>query len=1427
MVASGDRRADRPWRARILVGGTDICCTKGAGTLILPDQVLTAAHVLVDKQSWESLPREPPDVEVHLRFDWSSDKHVGRVSEILTWMPDLDIAVLRLANRPDPEIPTVRLLTADPKISARRMSVWGFPATAPDEDAIPVELIAVDQPSSRGRLTFRRISPEGPEVQEGFSGAGVYDPDLDGVVAVVLDLLDTHDNSTCSAISCDRLVEHIDGLSIVDAGRLLAARNLAEHTIVAPTRDGLPPYPRDLPPDLLGVYNSEHQDGDRNRYIRRPELDAKLRESAAKGAVIAHGPRWSGKSRSLYELLQGHYPGSRVVVPRKTDGSLEPLARALAAVRSFEPGEEFVVWLDHLEDFEHNDLLQALPQMREAKATILATLTGSPSCGLSRMTGRYGGKLVNFSIPLSRDEIATAERHYENGDFRSSATIGTWFLGGDHLLEKYHRLRRQPGLKLRIVQAAAAWWRMGMTAPVSPQQLNRVLQEWFGEEVDPDRLDAALEDLAREAPEQGGDPPLLGFRGYGQDNKTPQYLAPRALAEHLRPGATCGQECGQELPSAVWDLALGGDLELDGSAYVRIADFAEQENAQDARERALSRAQRGTDSVASAWASLLAADSAVTAGRWPEAREHLDRVLDSGVEHLHDRARIELGQLAIKEGKWQEALELLEKAVENADPSISDVAKAYLVEPLLRAGRFEEATRLAKEAAQSDVGDAAALVTARRAREKSADKPNAPDVVDGGAPAEALQRIRRHRLRAVQQASLAVGVLALTGKGDVDQARAEWNRVAEMATDGDLVAQAMLSLAELDVLDGDLDRAERTFTEFLGHRHAEWPLRARIGLAKIASARDDTMGALRELRSVRDTGHPVHSPAAGYLMAETYAAGGEFSEAEEAYRWVIGEPNPDAAAAARVDLALLYQANRRVAQAESLLREVAASGDHDQGPRAVDLLGDLLKARGDRKGARAAYERAVDSQHPLWSPMAVADLAQLCHDEGDDDAAREHLNRAIRVDHPVIAGRARILYAEIEADRDPSAAVEHLEEAYRSSNVVVSLSAAFALVLVWGVTGQAAEAESYARNLLTELRRFLPEAQKDLAAVPPHPGVGWQVVRLVDVLESQQSPDQMQAIQALALVLYAWVTECGLSLSPSASAAAQARLGRLMAQIGDAEKEADTVAEGERRLRQAIDDFDRLPRVGDPDRPEDSLARLWLVSVLVKNGGDPDEMRDLLDPVLDDRPAALYATASLRAAQIELAAAADPWAGEFADDARHNARQLLRDAIVATQERADAATADEAARLLATLPAPDSAGEAGADESALQGRTPPPVPQQPAGLLLALGRLDPSETGEDLAAAYLVLVRRAGEAAGRADEGGVARRADLELARLRLEAGDAVTCRLLLTRLRDSAVGSPLDDEAHELMVEVDQLLQLPPECLAPRAFDDADCERA
>lgn len=137
------------------------------------------------------------------------------------------------------------------------------------------------------------------------------------------------------------------------------------------------------------------------------------------------------------------------------------------------------------------------------------------------------------------------------------------------------------------------------------------------------------------------------------------------------------------------------------------------------------------------------------------------------------------------------------------------------------------------------------------------------------------------------------------------------------------------------------------------------------------------------------------------------------SPARAAYQQAIDSGDREIAPRAADDLGLLLATHRdsgpdAVDGAVAAFRYAAGSGHPRYAPKAAWMLGTLLSARGDLPGARAAFQRSVDTGPPDDAVSgSLGNALVLAGEYGDLTGAQRILQDVANSGHPVHAARAR------------------------------------------------------------------------------------------------------------------------------------------------------------------------------------------------------------------------------------------------------------------------------------------------------------------------------------------------------------------------------------------------------------------------------------
>jgi TolA-binding protein len=109
----------------------------------------------------------------------------------------------------------------------------------------------------------------------------------------------------------------------------------------------------------------------------------------------------------------------------------------------------------------------------------------------------------------------------------------------------------------------------------------------------------------------------------------------------------------------------------------------------------------------------------------------------------------------------------------------------------------------------------------------------------------------------------------------------------------------------------------------------------------------------------------------------------------------------------------------------------ASESDNPQAKAGASIsLAILLEEQGDLAGARAAYQKAIDSDHPQYSPQAAFGLGRLQERQEDVAGARAAYQKAIDSDHPEYAPAAAIRLGDLLSKHED---VEGAKAAYQAA----------------------------------------------------------------------------------------------------------------------------------------------------------------------------------------------------------------------------------------------------------------------------------------------------------------------------------------------------------------------------------------------------------
>jgi tetratricopeptide (TPR) repeat protein len=150
-----------------------------------------------------------------------------------------------------------------------------------------------------------------------------------------------------------------------------------------------------------------------------------------------------------------------------------------------------------------------------------------------------------------------------------------------------------------------------------------------------------------------------------------------------------------------------------------------------------------------------------------------------------------------------------------------------------------------------------------------------------------------------------------------------------------------------------------------------------------------------------------------------------------------------------------------VAGARAAYQRAIDSGHADEAPRAAVNLGVLLKQQKDVAGAQAAYQRAIDSGHADYAPRAEANLGVLLKQQKDVAGAQAAYQQAIDSGHADYAPRAEAnLGVLLKQQKDVAGAQAAFQRAIDSGHADEAPRAAINLGVLLAEQGDVAGARA-------------------------------------------------------------------------------------------------------------------------------------------------------------------------------------------------------------------------------------------------------------------------------------------------------------------------------------------------------------------------------
>ena len=191
----------------------------GAGFLVNDQNIVTCAHVIV--KAWEPLPKDmKKDLSPQVYLDFPLvEPGKNLTAHVIKCNFKQDIAILKLDAPPPKGAKSVRLVISE-DMWAHKFRTFGFPLEK--DDGVYASGLLRDTVGS-GAVQIEDFKVPGYRVQPGFSGAPVWDEELNGIVGMV-NAADTKETDKVAfivpcALLADVCCEAGITLSVMDAAR--------------------------------------------------------------------------------------------------------------------------------------------------------------------------------------------------------------------------------------------------------------------------------------------------------------------------------------------------------------------------------------------------------------------------------------------------------------------------------------------------------------------------------------------------------------------------------------------------------------------------------------------------------------------------------------------------------------------------------------------------------------------------------------------------------------------------------------------------------------------------------------------------------------------------------------------------------------------------------------------------------------------------------------------------------------------------------------------------------------------------------------------------------------------------------------------------------------------------------------------------------
>lgn len=333
--------------------------------------------------------------------------------------------------------------------------------------------------------------------------------------------------------------------------------------------------------------------------------------------------------------------------------------------------------------------------------------------------------------------------------------------------------------------------------------------------------------------------------------------------------------------------------------------------------------------------------------------------------------------------------------------------------------------------------------------------------------------------------------LLLGELGDADGAEAAFNRAMDERWFFERAAEAPYALGNVLRRLERPERARLYYQQAIDTGDLEFAPKAALALGGLCEEQKDTAAALAAYEQALISSDSESLAKAIWRYGRLAVRAGE-GEVQAVYQRLLGRLPDDIVPEVMCQLGewgLWY--DRTPTATIALFEQAMASGHREAAPRAALFRAWIAETyRGHRK-ARAAYQLAIDSDHPVYAPQGANSLGALLAERGETDEAFAAFALTRTYPHATIAARAAFNTGLLLES------LGRLDEARKAFEEAIDTAERYVLALAVARLARLLERQHQTDAAEALLRRWRDAGDADIAA---------DVARAVDRLRDDPQP---------------------------------------------------------------------------------------------------------------------------------------------------------------------------------------------------------------------------------------------------------------------------------------------------------------------------------